>query len=65
MKSNFKDGEPLKTVRETAIRLRASIRTVWRLVDKGKLPPPIRVGREACFYQSDIEDYLRKLREGS
>lgn len=34
----------LMTVQEVAVLLRCSARTVYRLADTGKLPPPCRLG---------------------
>jgi predicted DNA-binding transcriptional regulator AlpA len=41
-----------------------SIRTVWRLVAAGELPKPVRVGREAALFSSEVRAYLSKLKAG-
>jgi predicted DNA-binding transcriptional regulator AlpA len=50
---------PLKQV---AARLCISVRTVWRMVGAGKLPKPIRIGREAALFASEVNDYLARLK---
>jgi len=38
-------------------------RSVRRAVDRGELPKPVRVGRSVRLFKSDVEAYLRRLRE--
>ena len=38
-------------------------RTVWRRVADGTLPKPVKVGRAARWFASDIADYQQRLRE--
>jgi excisionase family DNA binding protein len=42
-------------VREVAKILGISTRSVWRLVAKGELPPPIRFGRTVRWRTVDID----------
>ena len=49
-------------VRDVAARLDASIPTVWRLVKRGELNPPRRLGdRRAAWLSTDIDAFLLSL----
>jgi excisionase family DNA binding protein len=50
--------ELLLTDAEVAILLAISRRQVWRLVNTGELPPPIRFGRSTRWRRNDIERCL-------
>jgi predicted DNA-binding transcriptional regulator AlpA len=39
--------------------LAVSVRTVWRLSDKGAPPRPVRLGSMVRWRRADIEDFLR------
>jgi excisionase family DNA binding protein len=54
--------ERLMTVQEVAALLSSSVRQVWRLIAKGDLAKPVRVGRSARIPSGDWEAYLQKLR---
>ena len=47
-------------VRGVAIILNISTRSVWRLVNRSELPKPIRVGRNARWRVSDIEQWIEQ-----
>jgi len=50
-------------VREVAVRLGVSVRTVYRLVAEGRIPPPIRLrGKVLRWVVSELEDHIRGLR---
>jgi predicted DNA-binding transcriptional regulator AlpA len=49
----------LKTVSEN---LGIAVRTVWRGVQKGELPRPVKVGRCTRWFTSEIEAYKARLR---
>ncbi len=53
----------LLTIREVAGRLCLSTRAVYRLVADGALPCPVKIGAASRFYESDIRDFLEKLRK--
>jgi excisionase family DNA binding protein len=53
----------LLTLRDAAGRLRISLRGLYRLIASGELPTPVKVGRSARLYSSDIDTYLEQLRE--
>jgi predicted DNA-binding transcriptional regulator AlpA len=61
----MKSGDCLKSVKWVAERLGICSRGVWRLVARGELPQPVHVGRASRRYVSDVEDFMRKLGEGS
>ena len=46
-----------------AILLGASVRTVWRLVAAKVLPKPVRIGGSTRWFESDLEEFQRRLRE--
>jgi predicted DNA-binding transcriptional regulator AlpA len=50
-------------VKELAQKLGASVRTVWRLVAAKVIPEPVQMGRCTRWFESDIEDYQRRLKE--
>ncbi len=47
---------------EVARLLSVSVRTIYRLVAEGELPPPLKVGRASRFEAKDVQRYLDKLR---
>jgi predicted DNA-binding transcriptional regulator AlpA len=55
--------EAMLDVKRLADRLGASVRTVWRLFSAGVLPKPVQVGRCTRWFESDIEEFQRRLRE--
>jgi excisionase family DNA binding protein len=38
-------------------------RSVRRMIDRGELPPCVRVGRAVGLMESEIEAYLQRMRE--
>ena len=52
----------LRSTAKTAAMLDCSIRTVYRLVDRGELRP-VRLGRVLRFEIDEIERYLLRNRE--
>jgi excisionase family DNA binding protein len=54
--------EPLAlTVNQVGRLLGISGRTVWRLVAKGELAPPVAIGSSARFKRGDVEAFLDGL----
>lgn len=51
----------LLTLSDVAKILCVSERTVRRLRDAGKLPRPIKIGRQLRWRSGDIERYLKRL----
>lgn len=51
-------------IREVALRLGVSVRTVHRLVKDGRIPPPIRLrGKVLRWVVSELEDCIRGFRQ--
>ena len=51
---------PLLDVRQVSSLLKCSVRHVYRLVDTGRMPPPIRLGTLVRWSQNIIEDWVAK-----
>jgi predicted DNA-binding transcriptional regulator AlpA len=54
--------DSLITLRQIAPIIGRSVREVWREIDRGNLPKPVP-GRPARLFESDVEKYLKKLRD--
>lgn len=52
----------LISLRDAAARLSLSQRAVYRLIAKGDLPRPVKVGGATRLYASDIDTYLETLK---
>ncbi len=57
-------GDRLVTIAETARRLSVSDRHVWRMISRGELPEPVRVGRSTRLCVSDVDGYVERLKLG-
>ena len=62
--------EPLLSIREVADQLRVCVRTIYRLIDEGKLPFPVKIGSRSLIPVSAVVAYLKsaglgKLRKGA
>jgi excisionase family DNA binding protein len=55
--------DPLLTLAEVARRLRICSRGVWRLVARGELPAPVKVGSAARWLESEVRMYLEKIKK--
>ena len=55
--------EAMLDVKRLAEKLSASVRTVWRLVSAGVLPKPVQVGGSTRWFESDIAEFQRRLKE--
>jgi predicted DNA-binding transcriptional regulator AlpA len=49
-------------VKRMAELLAVSVREVWRLVARGDLPQPIKIGRCSVWFESDIIEFQMRLR---
>ena len=52
----------LLTAEEVGAVYRISTRQVWKLIEIGSIPAPIKLGRSTRWRASDIQAALRKLR---
>jgi len=62
--------EPLLSVREVATQLRVCVRSIYRRIDEGKLPLPVKIGARSLIPVSAVAAYLKsaglgKLRKGA
>lgn len=55
-------GSRLVSINHTAKRLGLSRRTVYRMIDRGELPLPVKVGTSTRFFAEDIDRFLEELR---
>jgi len=53
----------LLTPQEVAEMLHVSVRTVWRLVAAHVINAPVKIGKSARFFKSEIESYLESLKQ--
>jgi len=54
--------DPLLNLREVAKVIGRSVREVWREINRGRLPKPVP-GRPARLFESDVQQYLKQLRD--
>jgi len=54
--------EHLLSLDEVGKRLALSKRAVYRLIAKGSLPKPVKVGGATRLYESDLEEFLTNLK---
>lgn len=50
--------DPLLTVEEVAALLRLNAKSIYKLVDEGKLPGVRRIGRRVRFYRPELVAWL-------
>jgi len=53
--------DKLVSLRSVAERLDLSVRGIYRLIARGLLPRPVKVGGSTKFFESDIQGYLAAL----
>jgi excisionase family DNA binding protein len=57
-----KAATDLMTSQQVADRLAVSVRTLWRLVQRGRFPQPIRYNRKLVRWKStDVNRYIDTL----
>jgi len=55
----------LLTSQQVADRLAVSVRTLWRLVSRGRFPQPVRYNRKLVRWKSaEVDRYIEALRDG-
>lgn len=55
-------NEQLISLPAAAAKLDVSLRSFYRLIAQGDLPPPVKVGRSSKMFQSDLSGYVQKLK---
>lgn len=55
-------SEVLLGIKQVASMFDISQRAVWRLVAKGELPSPVKVGKLSKWFISDIDSIFEKLK---
>jgi excisionase family DNA binding protein len=64
--TNEVESRDLLTAQEVAGRLSMSVRTLWRMIERGKFPAPIRYTRRLVRWKkSDLLDWLGRQRPTS
>jgi prophage regulatory protein len=53
--------DKLLSLKEVADLLGLSVRAVYRLIDAGELPQPLKVGRSSRIRASDYQAYVNRL----
>ncbi len=62
MHPELKATPELLTSQQVADRLAISVRTLWRLVQKGRFPQPIRYNRKLVRWKSgEVDRYIEAL----
>jgi predicted DNA-binding transcriptional regulator AlpA len=59
---NLNTLDRLMPLTEVARAIGRSVREVWREISRGKLPKPVS-GRPARLFESDVQKYLKQLRD--
>ena len=54
--------EHLMSLSIAAKRLDISLRSLYRLIARREIPPPVKVGRSSKLCQSDLDNYLQTLK---
>lgn len=57
-----KTSEQLLTLAEVALRLSLSKRAIYRLIAKGSLAKPVKIGGATRICESDLEQFLETLK---
>ncbi len=61
--SNSKNDSPtMLTVEEVAADLQISQKTIYRLVDRGEFPKPVKIGGKNRVLRDDYQSYIRLLK---
>jgi excisionase family DNA binding protein len=58
-----KEMDRVMRLPEIARVLGVCVRSVRRMIDRGELPPCVRVGRAVGLMESEIQAYLKRMRE--
>jgi excisionase family DNA binding protein len=58
LRTEARNGYGLLDVRAVAAQIGCSTRTVYRLADTGRMPPPVRVGRLVRWSTESIDSWI-------
>lgn len=56
-------SERFINLREVADALSVNTRTIYRLIQSGLIPKPVKVGHSVRFPLSDVEAYIERLKQ--
>ena len=57
------DSPQLMRLKDFATEISVSVRKVYRMVDSGEIPRPVKQGTGSFFFRTDLDDYLKRLKE--
>jgi excisionase family DNA binding protein len=63
MNSEKKLSDRFIGLRELAETLDVTTRTVYRMIQSGLIPKPVKVGHSVRFPVSDLEAYIERLKQ--
>lgn len=63
MNENTTVSERFISLQELAKLLSVNARTVYRLIQSGLIPKPVKIGHSVRFPVSDVEMYIEHLKE--
>jgi excisionase family DNA binding protein len=63
MSNEKKLSERFIGLREFAETLDVTTRTVYRMIQNGLIPRPVKVGHSVRFPVSDVESYIERLKQ--
>lgn len=56
------EPENLISLKKAAVRINVSVRSLYRLIADHELPPPVKVGRLSKMCESEVDDYITKVK---
>jgi len=59
----FWEKDRLLKLRDAAARIAMNVRTLYRLIEAGKFPQPVKVGRLTLVPESDVTAFIEKLKK--
>jgi len=62
-KCEYDENDRMIAIKELEIFLGISRPTIYRLVAAGKFPKPIRIGRSTRWLWSEVDRYIKQLKE--
>jgi predicted DNA-binding transcriptional regulator AlpA len=60
---NVGEGPPMVRLKDFAAEISVSVRQIYRMIQSGKIPRPLKQGARSYFLRTDLEDYLKRLKE--